>query len=49
MTNLLTSARKHLAYRATLHELRALPLDIKLDLDIAGIEDRVARRAVYGR
>lgn len=35
-------------YRQTVYELRKLPLDIKLDLDIAGIEERVARRAVYG-
>ncbi|MFZ5961443.1 hypothetical protein ACOXXX_00690 [Thalassococcus sp. BH17M4-6] len=40
---------KNAAYHRTLSELNALPLEIKLDLDIAGIEDKVARRAVYGR
>jgi hypothetical protein len=49
---LFTDIRSRLARRArytrTVSELRRLPLDVKLDLDIAGIEDRVARRAVYG-
>lgn len=35
------------AYSRTRRELRALPLHVRLDLDIAGIEDQVARRAVY--
>ena len=52
MTPLFTSLRsrmeKHARYSRTLAELRALPLDVKLDLDIAGIEDKVAREAVYG-
>ncbi len=52
MTGLLdtlnTRLGKHAAYRRTLRELRALPLDVALDLDIAGAEKRVARRAVYG-
>ncbi len=39
---------KHMAYRRTLNELRALPLNIKLDLDISGIEAEVAKKAVYG-
>ena len=30
-------------------ELRRLPLAVRIDLDIAGIEDKVAARAVYGR
>ena len=42
-------ARKHAAYRNTLRELRALPMETRIDLDIAGIEDKVAQRAVYGR
>lgn len=41
-------AEKHSRYRRTLRELRALPLDVALDLDLAGAEKDVARRAVYG-
>ena len=52
MKSFLNSARdrmaKRAAYRTTLNELRNLPLDVKLDLDISGIEDKVAARAVYG-
>lgn len=40
---------KRANYQRTLYELRALPLDVKLDLDISGIEDKVAYSAVYGR
>ena len=36
------------AYRRTLSELRALPRNLRIDLDISGIEEQVARRAVYG-
>ena len=36
------------AYRDTLRQLRALPIGTRIDLDIAGIEEQVARRAVYG-
>ncbi|SFD80371.1 hypothetical protein [Roseivivax sediminis] len=43
-----TRLGKRAAYRRTLRELRALPLDTRLDLDIAGAEKSVARRAVYG-
>lgn len=52
MNTLLFSLRdrinRQIAYRRTLHELRALPLNIKLDLDISGIEDKVAQRAIWG-
>ncbi|MCC1493358.1 glyceraldehyde-3-phosphate dehydrogenase [Cognatishimia sp. F0-27] len=36
------------AYRSTLEELRSLPMSTRIDLDIAGREEQVARRAVYG-
>ena len=52
MTEFMHSLRARLqrraAYSTTLHELRALPMDLRIDLDIAGIEDKVARQAVYG-
>ncbi len=51
MTTSITSFRsrlaQHLRYRRTVSELRALPMSVKFDLDIAGIEDRIAREAVY--
>ncbi|SDY27153.1 hypothetical protein [Citreimonas salinaria] len=48
ISNLRARMARRARYRQTVYELRKLPLDIKLDLDIAGIEDRVARQAVYG-
>ncbi len=50
MTNrLIAEARKYAAYRRTLRELGALPLDTRLDLDIdSGNMRRIAQRAVYG-
>ncbi|MDU8912691.1 hypothetical protein [Aestuariicoccus sp. MJ-SS9] len=52
MTHLMQNWRNRIAKRAafsdTLHELQSLPLNVKLDLDIAGIESKVAARAVYG-
>jgi len=52
MTTLISTLRTRLhqraAYNRTLAELIALPIDTRLDLDIAGIEDKVAHRAVYG-
>lgn len=39
---------RHAAYSNTLRELRALPVQTRIDLDIAGIEDEVAHKAVYG-
>lgn len=42
-------ARKRAAYHRTVAELRALPTDIALDLDIYhGDAEKLARRAVYG-
>ena len=51
MTASITSFRsriaQHMRYRRTVNELRALPMSIKFDLDIAGMEERIARDAVY--
>ena len=42
-------ARKRAAYRRTVAELRSLPLDVALDLDIyRGDAERIAKQAVYG-
>ncbi|MCB1334137.1 MAG: glyceraldehyde-3-phosphate dehydrogenase [Roseivivax sp.] len=40
---------QYLTFTRTAIELRRLPLAVRIDLDIAGIEDKVAARAVYGR
>lgn len=48
LTDIRTSLARHAAYRTTLRELRALPIETRIDLDIAGIEPQVARNAVYG-
>ncbi|WP_193372849.1 hypothetical protein [Oceaniovalibus guishaninsula] len=49
ITRFRENARKRSAYRRTLNELRSLPVDTALDLDIyPGDADRIARRAVYG-
>ena len=42
--------RARAAYRRTVHEIRNLPIDVALDLDLyAGDAERIAREAVYGR
>lgn len=44
------AARKRSEYRRTRDALRALPIDVALDLDIySGEADAIARRSVYGR
>ncbi|SEL05085.1 glyceraldehyde-3-phosphate dehydrogenase [Roseivivax marinus] len=48
MRTVFTNLKSYASYRRTLRELRSLPLDVALDLDIAGAERAVARRAVYG-
>ena len=53
MTDLMTRLREIAARRArynrTVAELRAMPLDVALDLDIyPGDAERIAARAVYG-
>lgn len=43
------AARKRASYIRTRDELRALSLDVALDLDIdRGAADQIAQRAVYG-
>ena len=47
--NFLDDLKKRRAYNRTLNELRRLPLDTRLDLDIYGGDIRdIARKAVYG-
>lgn len=47
--DLRTAIRKRADYNRTVAELRALPLDIALDLDIyPGDANKIAREAVYG-
>ncbi len=48
--NIRTATRKHAAYWRTVREIRAIPHDVALDLDIDRADARaIARRAVYGR
>ena len=48
--NFLDDLKKRRAYHRTLNELRRLPLDTALDLDIYhGDAETIARKAVYGR
>jgi hypothetical protein len=50
LTNLREAARKRAEYRRTLAELRNMPLDVALDLDLdKSHPERVAHAAVYGR
>jgi hypothetical protein len=47
--NFLDELKKRRAYNRTIQELRRLPLDVALDLDIyPGDAEKLARRAVYG-
>ena len=49
IANLKSAAAKRAAYRQTARELRAMPLDVALDLDIdRSNADRMAAKAVYG-
>ncbi|SIS88024.1 hypothetical protein SAMN05421759_10561 [Roseivivax lentus] len=43
-----TRLDQHMRYTRTRHELKSLPFEQKVDLDINGREDAVARHAVYG-
>ncbi|WP_373356550.1 hypothetical protein [Pseudoroseicyclus sp. CXY001] len=48
-TRLRTAFAKRAAYNRTVSEIRSLPLDIALDLDLyPGDAKRIAREAVYG-
>ncbi len=54
MTTLLSQIqdrlRKRAAYRRTVAELRAMPLDVAIDLDMdPSAAEQVAAEAVYGR
>lgn len=47
--NFMEDLKKRAAYRRTVRELRRLPLDTALDLDLyPGDAEIIARRAVYG-
>ncbi|MDU8912690.1 hypothetical protein [Aestuariicoccus sp. MJ-SS9] len=49
LSTLRTNIAKRAQYRRTVQELRHLPLDVALDLDInPGDAERIAARAVYG-
>jgi len=49
MTRIREIADRRARYRRTVAELRALPLDVALDLDLhTGDAERIAARAVYG-
>jgi len=44
-----TAAARRAAYQRTVRELRAMPLDVALDLDLCHDDaERIAARAVYG-
>ena len=48
-SKLIDELRNYAAYRRTMRELNSLPLDTRLDLDIAAEEiPSIAHRAVYG-
>lgn len=47
--NFMNDLKKRAAYHRTVRELRRLPLDVALDLDIfPGDAEAIAHRAVYG-
>jgi len=49
-TDIKTAAKKRAEYRRTLNELRTMPRDTMIDLDMAPNEfERIAHRAVYGK
>ena len=48
-TEFRSAMRKRAAYKRTVEELRAMPLEVAIDLDIYQPEAaKLARRAVYG-
>ena len=50
LTRMQNATRARSAYRRTVRELRKMPIDVALDLDIyPGDAKAIARRAVYGR
>jgi len=50
MTRIRAVAEKRARYQRTVSELKSMPLDVALDLDLyKGDAERIAREAVYGR
>ncbi|MDA7424472.1 hypothetical protein [Thalassococcus lentus] len=50
ISGMLDAIEKRAKYRRTVQEIKALPLDVALDLDIyPGDAERIAARAVYGK
>ncbi len=50
LSRLHDAIRTRTVYRRTVREIRRLPVDIALDLDLfPGDAETIARRAVYGR
>jgi len=48
-SNLTTAVQKWMDYRHTVAELKAMPLEVALDLDIYhGDAEKIAFKAVYG-
>ncbi|MCL3882857.1 hypothetical protein [Marivita sp. GX14005] len=49
MSSLRARLNKRAAYNRTVREIRAMPRDVALDLDIyPGDAEKIARKAVYG-
>lgn len=53
MTHLMSSVRdrlrKRVSYHRTIREIRDMPLDVALDLDIyRGDAEKIAQRTIYG-
>ena len=50
MSSLRDRLQKRAAYHRTVREIRSMPLDVALDLDIyPGDAERIAQHAIYGR
>lgn len=50
LSSLQTRVAKHAEYRRTVKELRRMPLDVALDLNIhPGDAEKIAKKSVYGR
>ena len=50
MSSLRDRLQKRAAYHRTVREIRSMPLDVALDLDIyPGDAEQIAAKAVYGR
>jgi hypothetical protein len=50
MSSLRDRLEKRAAYNRTVHEIRMMPLDVALDLDIyRGDAEKIAYNAIYGR